>query len=1542
MSSSAGSGTGLFKIGKKGSTDDNGLYIREDYGNVGIKKYPTGYALDVNGAINTNKLYINDSKIIMWDNDGSNVSFNTGNVGIGSTNPTVSLDISAVDAIQIPVGNTTDRPTDPAQGMVRYNTSDNQFEGYSGTTWQGLGGVISTDQYTKITADNSGDLIFYTKDASGVESVERLKIDSSGNFIWTSSGNIGIGSTNPTVSLDISATDAIRIPVGNESERPTDPTQGMVRYNTTDSQFEGYSGTTWQGLGGVISTDQNTKITADNNGDLIFYTKDGDNDATTERLKIDDQGDLYLPTSFVSSDYNNSSDSAGYFLTVDASGRIQRTSTSIGASSWNSGGTSDGSGNDTETFLDNVFILSSTLEALDVSTSTIIDINKGAGVFAGGISSANDLELVESLIFTDSSNGQNEYITDHSIQSESSFGIVFDTNLQAITTGVEIPTEFSVSRTKDTNETEKCFTIYSAGQNDARIGIGQGVSGNELTKEVEIKGDTLFQNNVDICGTLAIDTISDVKTYIEDISTNLSTLSQNQIANTDDSTDTFGMDSDGALSHKVSNVEVFSVSKKGDISAATVTISGTLGIGTISDVQTYIEEMSSNLITLSQNQYANTNASGDTFIIDDDGALIHTVDSTEVFTVSQTGDISATSVTVSGTLTIDTISDVKEYIEEISSNLSSLTINELVNSNDSSDTFSIDTDGSISHKINNIEIMTINTSGVMYLSSTLDVNVLSIDSISAQQSYITFNSDIATSYSVAIGSPQMNSDYNFYVLGNGYIDEELTIGGDTYVSGDVGIGTTSPTCALDVSGSANIEGNLTFGTINMTTPIQINTTYDLHDVKYILVSSNSSTFIINGFQLFDSESNILYDSNYTLYTTSTSTDYLTNKLLATSTTTDSVSIDSSNTSYPNVLVELNAAVKFNSLTSISTESILDNNIQLGSDINGDESTDQFGNSVSLSSDGTILAVGANKSDIYGKESGYVRVYQYLNNVWSQLGSDIEGEASGDKSGWSVSLSSDGTILAIGAVAHDNNGTNSGQVRVFQYSNDSWSQLGSDIYGTNDYDNLGNSVHLSSDGTILAIGVYRSDDTGTDSGGVRVYQYSNNAWSQLGSDIEGEASGDYFGYSVSLSSDGTILAIGAPQNDDSGTNSGHVRVYQYSNDTWSQLGSDIDGEVDEDRFGQSVSLSSDGTIVAIGAPRNDDYGTDSGYVRVYQYSNNAWSQLGSDIGGEASGDYFGYSVSLSSDGTILAIGAVFNDASGSDSGHVRVYQYSNDTWSQVGSDIDGEAIDDQFGTSISLSSDGTIVAIGAPYNDDYGSSSGHVRVYQLSIFNYQIDFVSKTEEIIRSVSTIANETLYLEDDSLNYIGIGVDIENATLTHAIEFVGDTGFQNNVNISESATISGNLTVSGDTISSSYSNSSDDRLKHNEYTIQNSLDTIRKLKPMTYFKTSNLYDASHNFTLNASNNPIDESGNIVNHSVESGFIAQEVEKIPALKHCVMAGDDTSPYSLKYNDIFVHNVAAVQEIDRTVESLRIKNTKLEALLLSMLQRIESLEKTSS
>ncbi len=72
----------------------------------------------------------------------------------------------------------------------------------------------------------------------------------------------------------------------------------------------------------------------------------------------------------------------------------------------------------------------------------------------------------------------------------------------------------------------------------------------------------------------------------------------------------------------------------------------------------------------------------------------------------------------------------------------------------------------------------------------------------------------------------------------------------------------------------------------------------------------------------------------------------------------------------------------------------------------------------------------------------------------------------------------------------------------------------------------------------------------------------------------------------------------------------------------------------------------------------------------------WQQVGSDIDGEAANDNSGYSISLSGDGSVVAIGAPYNDGTSSDSGHVRIYQNNSGTWQQIGSDIDGEAGSDE--------------------------------------------------------------------------------------------------------------------------------------------------------------------------------------------------------------------------------------------------------------------------
>ena len=152
-------------------------------------------------------------------------------------------------------------------------------------------------------------------------------------------------------------------------------------------------------------------------------------------------------------------------------------------------------------------------------------------------------------------------------------------------------------------------------------------------------------------------------------------------------------------------------------------------------------------------------------------------------------------------------------------------------------------------------------------------------------------------------------------------------------------------------------------------------------------------------------------------------------------------------------------------------------------------------------------------------------------------------------------------------------------------------------------------------------------------------------SQIGSDIDGEAAGDYSGSSVALSADGSVVAIGAPYNDGNGDISGQVRLYRNVGGSWSQIGSDIDGEAEYDWSGTSVALSADGSVVAIGAPKNDGNGDISGQVRLYRNVGGSWSQIGSDIDGESLGDSSGSSVALSADGSVVAIGAPKNDGNG---------------------------------------------------------------------------------------------------------------------------------------------------------------------------------------------------------------------------------------------------------------------------------------------------------
>ena len=406
--------------------------------------------------------------------------------------------------------------------------------------------------------------------------------------------------------------------------------------------------------------------------------------------------------------------------------------------------------------------------------------------------------------------------------------------------------------------------------------------------------------------------------------------------------------------------------------------------------------------------------------------------------------------------------------------------------------------------------------------------------------------------------------------------------------------------------------------------------------------------------------------------------------------------------------------------------------QIGDDIDGEGTYDKAGSGISINYDGTIIAIGSPGDN----SSGDVRVFRWDASAatWVQIGFPLDFRAPGagsEEAGTSVSLTYDGTMLAIGARNNiegitdtsDPYASDSGQVRVYSSSCSSdgftctWSQIGNDINGLEN-EAAGTSVSLSgTNGTWLAIG-HPQYGFPMMQGKVTIYRLNNNNWDLIG-ELFGESDLNYFGWSVQLSADGSRLVVGGSINpgEYGMTCAGFVRVFEYQTNTWIQIGADIDGDVAYDRTGSSVSINGSGSRIIVGSPGYDspDF-SNSGGARVYEYEivTDSWNQLGADITGESSDDSLGSSVSINANGDRIAVGAPKNDGNGSNAGHVRVFTLNTASvppvWEQNGIDLDGECEGNFFGERVALSGDGLSLIAGGPRS---GGSSllGMVRMFE---------------------------------------------------------------------------------------------------------------------------------------------------------------------------------------------------------------------------------------
>ena len=283
------------------------------------------------------RFFTNGTEVADFDADGR--------LGVGITVPRFFMHLESTDALKIPVGTTSERPAQPELGCIRYNTDLHRYEGWQvGDTYGSLGGVVDLEQTTLISVLNdAGDadvhkIRFFTNGVEnmlldpvgklGIGTLAPLsRLDVAGSVAVGSGyagvsvapnngllvqGIVGVGVSEPLVTLDVVGVDGIRIPVGSTAERPATEELGMVRYNTTRNRYEALNmvGTpdagvqTWLSLSGVSNDDDTAFVIANDPNDgtsleeVRFYTSttfDSNGGVLTGyRGKFDQYGNLGL------------------------------------------------------------------------------------------------------------------------------------------------------------------------------------------------------------------------------------------------------------------------------------------------------------------------------------------------------------------------------------------------------------------------------------------------------------------------------------------------------------------------------------------------------------------------------------------------------------------------------------------------------------------------------------------------------------------------------------------------------------------------------------------------------------------------------------------------------------------------------------------------------------------------------------------------------------------------------------------------------------------------------------------------------------------------------------------------------------------------------------------------------------------------------------------------------------------------------------------------------------------------------------------------
>lgn len=380
-----------------------------------------------------------------------------------------------------------------------------------------------------------------------------------------------------------------------------------------------------------------------------------------------------------------------------------------------------------------------------------------------------------------------------------------------------------------------------------------------------------------------------------------------------------------------------------------------------------------------------------------------------------------------------------------------------------------------------------------------------------------------------------------------------------------------------------------------------------------------------------------------------------------------------------------------------------------------ETSANFGFSVSVDSTGTRIVIGTRGLDQPSySDNGAVYVYVKSGTSWiiEQIITPTVLIGSGGF-GFSVDIDSTGTRIVVGAFFSSNP---TGYAYIFTRSGSVWTQearLSPSV--TNPNMNFGFTVAIDDSGNRIVAGAWNGYSTGTISAGaVYIFLRTGVSWAQEAKVIASDAASGYnFGYSVAIDGAGSRIVVGSDYRTISGTGRGSAYIFLRSGVSWAQeaIIEPQPGNLTlTGGFGRSVDIDSSGTRAVVGC---GNYDSNKGCISIYLRTGTSWA-LETFLSNVTpiNGPQYGYSVSISDLGDTIAVGVPYYGGVGVQHGAMAIHTRTGVSW-DTKSIIEGSSasLNDNFGLSVSIAGNGSMVSVGAPYVDVLGhNDSGAMYIF----------------------------------------------------------------------------------------------------------------------------------------------------------------------------------------------------------------------------------------